>query len=319
MPEACVAFFKRPVSALDPAHPLPQPALSMIYTVRHVTRYEYGGPIDLGAHMLHLQPRALPWQRVLRAALVASPKPGRIDTGRDCFGNDVSWMFVDTPHPRFEVALEAQVEVAAPPPPDADATLCWTQVAAMAAAGGDAAHEAAEFLFESPLVASVAEVRSYAECSFPAQRPILHAVLDLNQRIKRDFAFRAGVTNVHTPVRQVMAQRAGVCQDFSHLMIAGLRALGLPARYVSGYVRTWPPAGQKRRIGADQSHAWVGCWLGPEHGWIDLDPTNGLVIADEHVVLGWGRDFTDVTPMCGVILGGASHQVHVSVDLAPEA
>jgi transglutaminase-like putative cysteine protease len=118
-------------------------------------------------------------------------------------------------------------------------------------------------------------------------------------------------------VRQVLAQRAGVCQDFSHLMIAGLRALGLPARYVSGYVRTWPPAGQKRRIGADQSHAWVGAWMGPAHGWVDLDPTNGLVVADEHVVLGWGRDFTDVTPMCGVILGGAHHRVHVSVDLAP--
>jgi len=116
----------------------------------------------------------------------------------------------------------------------------------------------------------------------------------------------------------VMQLRAGVCQDFTHVMISGLRCLGLPARYVSGYIRTKPPPGQVRRRGADQSHAWVGCWLGPEHGWIDLDPTNGIIVAEEHVVLGWGRDYSDVSPICGVILGGGSHSVQVSVDLEPE-
>jgi transglutaminase-like putative cysteine protease len=122
---------------------------------------------------------------------------------------------------------------------------------------------------------------------------------------------------VTTTVAQVLAQRAGVCQDFSHLMIAGLRALGLPARYVSGYIRTRPPPGGQRRRGADQSHAWVGCWLGPRHGWLDIDPTNGIVVAEEHVVLGWGRDFSDVSPLCGIILGGGKPELTVSVDLEP--
>jgi transglutaminase-like putative cysteine protease len=289
------------------------------YTVRHVTRYDYGRPIDLGAHMMHLRPRDLPWQRVISASLTPKPAPGRTENGIDCFGNHISWMFMDTPHQRFEVALDAEVDVATPVPPPADHTPPWTDVARAAASGGVDVYEAAEFLFESPLVGSLAEAASYAAPSFPPQRPILTAVLDLNQRIRRDFKFRGGVTSVSTTVRQVLAQRAGVCQDFSHLMVAALRGLGLPARYVSGYVRTWPPAGQPRRIGADQSHAWVGAWLGPAHGWVDVDPTNGLVVADEHVVLGWGRDFTDITPLCGVILGGGSHRVHVSVDLAPSS
>jgi len=125
------------------------------------------------------------------------------------------------------------------------------------------------------------------------------------------------VTTINTPVARVLAQRAGVCQDFTHLMIAGLRALGLPARYVSGYLRTRPPPRQKPRQGADQSHAWAGAWLGPAHGWVDLDPTNDLVVHDEHVVLAWGRDYGDTSPVRGIILGGGSHTVTVAVDLAP--
>jgi transglutaminase-like putative cysteine protease len=125
------------------------------------------------------------------------------------------------------------------------------------------------------------------------------------------------VTGISTTVAQVLAQRAGVCQDFTHLMVNGLRELGLPARYVSGYIRTLPPPGGVARRGADQSHAWVGAWLGPEHGWIDLDPTNDVVVADEHVVLGWGRDFSDVSPLRGIILGGGRHRLDVGVDLTP--
>jgi transglutaminase-like putative cysteine protease len=151
--------------------------------------------------------------------------------------------------------------------------------------------------------------------SFPAGRPVLAGLLDLTARIRGDFTFRPGVTTIATPVAKVLRQRAGVCQDFTHVMIAGLRALGLPARYVSGYIRTRPPPGRAARRGADQSHAWVGAWLGPEHGWIDLDPTNDLVVQDEHVVLGWGRDYGDVSPVRGVLLGGGTHKLSVSVDL----
>jgi transglutaminase-like putative cysteine protease len=290
----------------------------MIYGVKHVTRYVYGKPVDLGAHLVHLQPRTLPTQRVLDSELLPIPVPGRVEHGKDCFGNETAWMFLDVPHPRFEVTLSARVEVTAGRTPEPDATPAWQEVSHAAFGGGQAGFDAAEFLFESPMAVAVPEARDYAARSFPDRRPVLEALLDLNARIRRDFAFRAGVTTVNTPVRQVLAQRAGVCQDFSHLMIAGLRSIGLPARYVSGYIRTKPPPGQVRRRGADQSHAWVGCWLGPEHGWIDLDPTNGIIVAEEHVVLGWGRDYSDVSPICGVILGGGSHSVQVSVDLEPE-
>jgi len=145
---------------------------------------------------------------------------------------------------------------------------------------------------------------------------VLQGLRDLTARINRDFTFRPGVTTVHTPLHRVLAQRAGVCQDFAHLMIAGLRALGLPARYVSGYLRTHPPLGGVARRGADQSHAWVGAWLGPADGWVDFDPTNDLVV-HEHVVLGWGRDYGDVGPIRGVILGGGQHSVSASVELEP--
>jgi transglutaminase-like putative cysteine protease len=290
----------------------------MTYAVSHVTRYVYSRPVDLGAHLIHLLPRPLPSQRILAASLVPVPLPGRVEHGHDCFGNETSWMFLDVPHPRFEVTLTARVAVQAGRAPAPAETPAWQEVSYAAFGGGQAGFDAAEFLFESPMAVAVPEARDYAERSFPDRRPILEALLDLNARIRRDFAFRAGVTTVNTPVRQVLAQRAGVCQDFSHLMIAGLRSIGLPARYVSGYIRTRPPPGQVRRRGADQSHAWVGCWLGPEHGWIDLDPTNGIVVAEEHVVLGWGRDYSDVSPICGVILGGGSHSVSVSVDLEPE-
>ena len=290
----------------------------MIYRVRHMTSYAYASPVDIGTHLLHLQPRALPSQRIVTTALLAVPQPAGLRTGTDCFGNAVAWMFLDAAHPSFAVTLDATVAVQARAVPFPAATPAWESVAHAALAGGAGAYEAAEFVFDSPMAPALDAAGDYARVSFPPGRPVLEGLIDLNARIGRDFAFRAGVTNVHTTVAQVLAQRAGVCQDFSHLMIAGLRALGLPARYVSGYIRTKPPPGQARRRGCDQSHAWVGCWLGGAHGWVDVDPTNEVVVRDEHVVLGWGRDFSDVSPLCGVILGGGGkHALTVSVDLEP--
>ena len=290
----------------------------MIYTVRHVTQYDYATPVDLGTHMLHLQPRTLSWQRVLRTALLCDPPPAAMRHATDCFGNAVSWLFLDTAHPRLVVTLEATVEVHPPASSTAAPTPAWETVSRAAAEGGQAAYEAAEFLFDSPMAPALAAAGEYTRASFPAGRPVLEGLTDLNTRIGRDFAFRSGATTVHTTVAQVLAQRAGVCQDFSHVMIAGLRSLGLPARYVSGYIQTRPPPGQPRQRGCDQSHAWVACWLGAEHGWMHVDPTNGVLVRDEHVVLGWGRDFSDVSPLCGVILGGGKHSLKVSVDLEPE-
>lgn len=287
----------------------------MKYRIRHTTTYDYGEPVDLATHMLHLMPRVLPYQSVAHAELETSPVAARCTQGLDHFGNDVRWMFIDLPHAEFEVRLSASVEVGFPTPPEAGATPAWETIAATVRAGGRDTWQVAEFAFASPMAPADAAAGAYAMESFPAGRPVLAGLLDLMGRIRKDFTFRAGVTTIATPVSQVLKQRVGVCQDFSHVMIAGLRALGLPARYVSGYIRTRPPPGGVARRGADQSHAWVGVWLGSVQGWIDLDPTNNLVVQDEHVVLGWGRDYGDVSPVRGVILGGGTHGLSVSVDL----
>jgi transglutaminase-like putative cysteine protease len=289
----------------------------MRYRVRHVTRYAYKEAVDLASHLLHLTPRSLPGHRVLRASLRISPDPSRLTFADDHFGNPTTWVFLDRPHERFEATVEAEVDVGFPPPPPAAATPAWETVAEAAQTGGPGAWEAAEFAFDSPMAPADLLAGRYARVSFPPGRPVLAGLLELNGRMRRDFTFRTGVTSVFTPVAKVMAQRAGVCQDFTHVMISGLRALGLPARYVSGYLRTRPPPGEAPRRGADQSHAWVGAWMGPAHGWVDLDPTNDLVVCDEHVVLAWGRDYGDISPVRGVILGGGRHTVTAAVDLEP--
>ncbi len=288
----------------------------MRYRVTHVTTYLYGETVDLAAHLLHLTPRPLPGQHVIATALAVAPLPSRSAGAIDHFGNHATWLFLAEPHASFTVSLTAEVDAAFPPPRDA-ATPAWEVVRDAAARGGMDAWQAAEFAFGTAMAPADPAVGAYVARSFPPGRPILDALLELNGRIRNDFTFRAGVTTLSTPVTQVLASRTGVCQDFAHLMIAGLRWLGLPARYVSGYIRTRPRPGEARRRGADQSHAWVGCWLGPGHGWIDLDPTNDLVVHDEHVVLGWGRDYADVSPVRGVILGGGRHGLTVSVDLDP--
>ena len=284
----------------------------MKYRLRHRTAYRYAAPVELATHLLHLQPRDFACQRVLSAALFSAPEPVRRTEGIDSFGNRVSRLFIEESHDFFEVTSEALVEVEFPLPPPVDETPPWEAVAAAAAQG-----LVAEFTFASPMVPIVQEARDYAALSFPSGRPVLAGLIELNGRIRRDFAFRPGVTSIATPVEEVFRRREGVCQDFSHLMIAGLRALGLPARYVSGYIRTHPAPGTTGLRGADQSHAWVAAWLGEALGWIDLDPTNDLVVRDEHVVLAWGREFSDVSPLSGVILGGGRHSLSVAVELAP--
>ena len=283
------------------------------YALRHVTAYRYATAVDLATHMLHLTPRDLPGQAVEGYTLQVSPAPAYRTDGTDHFGNGVDFLSIEAPHASFEVVLDAVLSVGFAAPPAAADTLPWEAVRdAVASVAGV---EAAEFSLPSALAPADAGAGAYAAQSFPPRRPVLAGLLDLTARIRRDFAFRPGVTTISTPVSQVMSQRAGVCQDFAHAMIAGLRSLGLPARYCSGYVRTRPPPGQKRRQGADQSHAWVGCWLGPGFGWVDLDPTNDLVVRDEHVLLGWGRDYADISPVTGILLGGGKQALDVSVDL----
>jgi transglutaminase-like putative cysteine protease len=285
------------------------------FRVRHSTRYSYRTPVDLASHMLHLAPRVLPHQSVLSTEIAVQPAAARTSSARDHFGNEVTWLFIDRPHEQFEVTALSLVEVKFPDPPPPEATPAWESVAEAAAEGGPEAWQAAEFRYDSPMAAADREAGQYVAVSFTPRRPVLAALLELNARIRKDFAFRSGVSTIHTPVSRTLSQRSGVCQDFAHMMIAGLRNLGLPARYVSGYIRTRPPPGGVKRQGSDQSHAWVGCWLGPAHGWIDLDPTNDLVVREEHVVLGWGRDYGDISPVRGIILGGGRHTLSVGVDL----
>ena len=243
-----------------------------------------------------------------QGALPPAPAVSWQRDGSDHFGNEVTWLFLDVAHATFQVIADATVDVAFSEPPEAAATAAWEQVSRQASADW----MAAEFLFDSPHVSADQAVRAYAVPSFPPGRPALELVLDLNASIRRDFIFRAGATSTTTRISEVLQRREGVCQDFTHLMISALRCCGLPARYVSGYVRTRPT---HARLGADQSHAWVSCWLGPSHGWVDVDPTNGIVVRGEHVVLGWGHNFGDVTPMRGVILGGGEQALSVEVML----
>ena len=285
----------------------------MIYRLRHVTTYDYAKPVVLGMHYMHLLPRVRPGQTVREAQLDITPGPGTRRNELDHFGNHTTTVDMTAPHRQFMVELSATVEVALPRPPRQDFTAPWEEIAALAATEPDAA----EFCLPSHLAAPTPEIAAYGAASFPAGRPVLAGLLDLMTRLYADFTYRGGVTTTQTTAAQALKARAGVCQDYAHLMIACLRALGLPGRYVSGYLRTFVAAGQIKHRGADQSHAWASSWLGPDVGWVDFDPTNNLLVLDEHVTLAWGRDFGDVSPLRGIILGGGKHTLRVNVDLDP--
>jgi transglutaminase-like putative cysteine protease len=289
----------------------------MKYKISHRSNYTYSGPVDLSYHMLHLAPRTLPHQRVSDLRIISQPAPDAKSERTDYFGNRVTYLTLAQPHAKFSVEVEAMVEVAFPAPPDEVATPPWESVRDSLRTGGDSELvAAAEFSFASPQTPQSAALIEYAAPSFPAGRPILAAVKDLTSRIHRDFAFEAGATTVSTPVSEVLEQRRGVCQDFAHLELAALRALGLAARYVSGYIRTYHE-GKDGLKGSDASHAWVSFFC-PGHGWIDVDPTNDLVVGEEHIVLAWGRDYDDVSPIRGVMLGGGDHFLNVAVTVTPQ-
>ncbi|MDE2240810.1 MAG: transglutaminase family protein [Rhodospirillales bacterium] len=284
-----------------------------LYRLHHSTTYDYAEPVVIGTHFMHLLPRERPGQTVREAQLNISPAPDNRRDEVDHFGNSTTTVSLTGAHKQFSVNLSATIEICLPPPPPAQETPRWEAIAAW----GQQALEVAEFCLPSKLAMPAGEIADYAAVSFLPGRKILEALLELNQRIFTEMNYRPGVTNNFTPALQILYTRTGVCQDYAHFMLACLRALGLPGRYVSGYLRTSPPPGQEKRRGADQSHAWISAWLGPEIGWVDFDPTNNLLVSDEHVTLAWGRDFSDVSPLRGIILGGGRHSLHVGVDLEP--
>ena len=284
----------------------------MIYRIRHRSTYSYRESVDLSYHTLHLTPRELPNQNVLGHRISVTPAPVSTAETADYFGNRVSFLTLLVPHSELVVDMEATVDVRFPDPPPAAETPSWESVRDLLRRGGDdALLDAAEYVQDSPLVPSDARVRDYAMPSFRPGRPVLDAILDLTGRINRDFLFDRTATVVTTPLAEVVENRRGVCQDFAHLGIAALRSLGLAARYVSGYIRTYRDSGPDL-AGTDASHAWVSVFC-PGTGWIYLDPTNNLVAKEEHIVLAWGRDYGDVSPIRGVVLGGGAHTLDVAV------
>ena len=288
----------------------------MMYDVRHRTIFHYEQSVSVSQHVLHLQPRSSPLQNRLEYDLEVTPVPSTHNLAQDFFGNTIEFLSIHEPHTHLVIQAKSVVNVhngrALQPPPGR----AWETVAASLAAGSPDVLAPLQFCYESPYIAFTPAAREFAAPSFAPKRPIVEAVMDLTARIFDEFEYQGGVSDVSTPVSTVLEMRKGVCQDFAHLQIACLRGLGLAARYVSGYLLTRPAAGQQKLIGSDASHAWVSVWCG-DAGWIDFDPTNRIIPRDEHITIAWGRDYGDVSPINGFIVGGGNHSVSVSVDVAP--
>ncbi|MDO9428709.1 MAG: transglutaminase family protein [Methylobacterium sp.] len=289
----------------------------MIYTLRHLTTYRYARPVPFARCGLRLRPTDGEGQTVLESALAISPEPRQRVVRRDYFGLDVVAVTIDTPHTELRVESLSRVLVERPPLPDPESGPSWERVRDDALARRSLAPGApVHYLFPSIRVPLAPEVTDYARASFPPGRSAFGGAFDLMLRIRADFRFDAKATSVRTPLAESFALRAGVCQDFAHIMIAGLRGLGIPAAYVSGYLRTIPPVGRPRLRGADASHAWVSVWCG--EGWIGLDPTNGIGMCDDHIVVARGRDYTDVSPIDGIVSSSGAQKLKVEVDVVPD-
>jgi transglutaminase-like putative cysteine protease len=290
----------------------------VIYDIRHVTTYHYDAPVASARCTLRLLPHRQIGQEVLDSGLDVSPPPAETSERIDFFGNRITTLRIASTHQELRIAALARVNVERPQPPAAALTPAWEQIKqdTLCASSLDA-DSPVHGLYPSRLVPIHAPATAYAQESFAPQRPILEAAIELMNRIKSDFKYDPTATVVSTPLAEAFEARGGVCQDFAHIMIAGLRGLGIPARYVSGYIRTITAPGQKRLEGADASHAWASVWCGPEFGWLDLDPTNGLQIGDDHITVCLGRDYADVAPIDGVILASGNQRLTVSVDVIP--
>ena len=285
------------------------------YQVVHETLYRYESPVVLSQQLLHLRPRTLARQRLEEHHIAIEPEPAETTGREDYFGNPVTQFLLAAPHSTLAVRAESRVEVC--PSPQLGISPTWEEVRDALRQPQGEGIEANQFLFESPHVEFFRELEAYAARYFARGRPVFEAVRELTRQIHADFKFDPKATSVSTPLREVLAKRRGVCQDFAHFMAGCLRMLGLPARYVSGYILTSPPPARPRLVGADASHAWVAAWCGPA-GWVEFDPTNDCVVDDAHVSLAWGRDFGDVTPMRGVILGGGEQELEVRVTVTPQ-
>ncbi len=290
------------------------------YQILHDTCYHYDSPVSLAQQLAHLWPRECAWQRCTEQQLLISPEPTARRDEQDVFGNPLTRLAFERPHDELQVNARLTVEVVARPALDFNLSPAWelTRNALTYSSQPLSAEllEACRYRFQSPYVHLKRSFVEFSESCFPPGRPLLLGVQALMEKIFDEFTFDAEATQVATPLVEVLERRRGVCQDFAHLMLACVRSRGLAARYISGYLLTRPPPGQPRLIGADASHAWVSVFC-PVLGWVDFDPTNNVQPALEHITLAWGRDFSDVSPLRGVILGGGSHDPEVRVTVMP--
>ena len=286
--------------------------------IEHATRYEYPTPLVKSRHIACLCPRETGRQHLLSHHLDVTPEPTWRNRRMDYFGNVAEFIAVIAPQERFEAHAVSEVEIAPKPPlPDPETTAPWEKLRdVLDYRSGGRYGEEAEYIFPSPHVPLSSPLAAYGKRAIRPGRALFAGLVDLMHAIREDFRYVPDSTDLTTPVTRLLEERRGVCQDFAHLMIACLRSLGLPARYVSGYLLTTPPPGQPRLSGADNSHAWVQAFV-PETGWIDFDPTNGVLPDGQHVTVAWGRDYGDVSPLKGVIVGGTGHKLEVAVTVTP--
>jgi transglutaminase-like putative cysteine protease len=289
----------------------------VIYNIRHLTAYTYDRVVASARLVLRVTPREEAGQHVVAHALNIVPVPLSIVTEKDFYGNVVNVVTIGTEHEELTIEATSTVELthqAALPL----AGESWENVSAAALVSRDLTAAApAHFMFASPRIQLSPDVTRYARESFRPGRGILEASRDLIRRIRAEFDYEPETTDINTPLAQAFTQRQGVCQDFAHIMIAGVRGLGLPAAYVSGYIRTIPPPGEKRLEGADATHAWVAVWCGASDGWLGFDPTNAIDVGNDHIALAIGRDFSDVSPVYGVFVGSGGTELDVEVDVIP--
>jgi transglutaminase-like putative cysteine protease len=294
--------------------------MSAHYQIFHDTHYHYDSPVSLAQQLAHLWPRPCAWQRCSAQQLQISPEPTSRRDELDVFGNPLTRLAFERPHDELLVNASLTIEVLPRPALDFNQSLAWEDARSALTYSSQPLSpqilEACRYRFESPYVHLKRNFVEFSQSCFPPGRPLLVGVQALMEKIFSEFTFDAEATQVATPLVQVLERRRGVCQDFAHLMLACVRSRGLAARYISGYLLTQPPPGQPRLIGADASHAWVSVYC-PVLGWVDFDPTNNVQPALEHITLAWGRDFSDVSPLRGVILGGGNHDPEVRVTVMP--
>ncbi|WP_374574533.1 transglutaminase N-terminal domain-containing protein [Phenylobacterium sp.] len=291
----------------------------MIYSVFHRTTYAYEDAVTFARCVLRLTPRTTASQTVLQSAITVIPRPSQTLERAGPFGERMLTVTIEEPHTTLVIEAIARVDVHAAPVTDLADSPPWEAVRTASFATIDISPESpAAYLYSSTRAPVVPAITDYARQSFPPGRPILEAAFELTRRLTADFIYDAEATDVGTPVDAAFAARRGVCQDFTHIMISALRGLGLPASYVSGYLRTIPPPGKPRLEGADATHAWVDLWCGDVRGWIGFDPTNALIVQNDHIVLAIGRDYADVAPIDGVLLASGDQAIKVEVDVVPE-